>query len=718
MDDLNITIRDWQQVERKVKEEYERRKGDNFRRDHERIWREVDRMVAMQPMTVAGRKPDDWHSAVELGELARASEIITADALRLIFPNARANFEAHVELPPTLDPNTGQAVQANTRQQEFADGLCRALMVQQHMDFGFKARVGLSVKEALHHGSFVAEIRGEDITLFHDNGGIQTVHAPVWVPHSMWNCYPDPSPSVLGTNMFYTGSMIIKEFMPLHVLKNVAMRGLEGGWMPAQLKKIKRRQNRNKDVDTQDIELIKFYGDLVIDRKDGDDVYLPNSKIILANDTIVFYQANPYPFLPVIFNGYERLDVRDPYYTSPLIKLAPLQKLASVLANKFVDAISLHVEPPLMYDANDPQMISQGGPVIAPARMTGTKYMGKGVAPVPIGDPNAALAGLQSALAHIKEGTASDSIQAGKDGGDQTATEVRQDAARREVRVVDFVDKLEYSIKSYLYMQHAINRREMGLYTFYNPELDSPDFMRLTVQEIQYNAHFDVVGARGVLGEEERNQRMSAVTAFASGNPLFAPLLKPADLLKEMYLDAGVKNPERFLVVPDDQLEQIRQQIDMQYKQVIEQGKQMIFDLQQKLAIQQAVNAVKLQEADIRANTDAAITSYKAQIDGQMARLRTDLKIQESEAKQAAQSGGNAPAQVSISEMGSLLKNMESLLEKERTESEKDDADTAKKIDAMMESLKEVGKAVTKLSKPRRLVRDSKGNAVGVEIAD
>jgi len=689
MENLEITLKDWNQVEGKVREERDRRNGDKFRKDHEMIWKEVDRMVAMKPMQVVGMKEDDWHSAIELGELARASEIITADVMRLIFPNTRSHFEAHIEIPPQLDPNTGENVGPNNELQTYADGVCRAMMTKQHHDFGFKHRVELSVKEALHHGSFVAKARMEDITLFSENGGIKTVRAPVWVPHSMWNCYPDPSPSIIGTNMFYTGSMIIDEYMPLHRLKQVAASGTASGWMPSQLKKVKRRQNKNKDVDTQDIELTCLHGDIIID-KSGEDIFLPNSEVILANGTIVFYRPNPYPFQRIIYNGYERLDVRDPYYTSPLIKLSPLHKLASTMANKFVDCTALNVEPPTVYDSNDPQMAMMGGPKIVPATHTGTKYMGKGVAPIPLGDPRVALEGLTAAIQQIKEGTPTENILAGKDGGDVTATQVRQDAARREVRVVDFVDKLEYSIKSFLYMQHEMNRKEMEIYAFYNPELDAPDFMRLSNDEIQYNAHFDVVGSRGILGEEELSQRMTAVTAFASGNPLFAPLLKSADLLKEMYLDAGVKNPERFLNIEDGPMQQIKQELEQKYQQLIEEGKQMIFDLREKLAIQQAVNGAKIQEATILSDMKATLSTYEAKVDAEMASIRSALKIAEHKAKQEPQD---------IGQVASLVKE---IVKGDEQEHKKKYEDLSNKVVDITKGVKELATAVEKNTKAER----------------
>ena len=661
-----ITQKDWNQVEKKVKDELSRRENDQFRKDHEVIWKEVDRQINMKAVEPYNRSKTDWHSAIELGELAKASEILGADVMRLAFPNTRAWFEAHVELPPTLDEQTGENTAPTQKEQVFIDGICRALMSQQHQDFGFKSRFGLSVKEALHHGSFVAEVRGEDATMFHDTGGIESVHSPVWVPHSMWNCYPDPSPSVIGSNMFYTGSMIIREFMPMYKLRSIAENGVDEGWMPSQLKKVPKRGNKNKDVETNDVEIIKWFGDMVIDKKDGD-IYLPNSKIMLANGIIVFYAPNRLPFPPILFNGYERLDVRDPYFTSPLIKLAPMHKVASTLANKFIDNISLHVEPPGQYDANDPGFT----PNFAPGSMEPTKYMGKGVNFYDIGDPNAALLGLQAALEQLRSGTSVDSIRSGGgESADSTATEIRAKMARGEVRVVDFVDKLEFSLKTFLYMQHHINKSELQSYGFYNPEMDAPDFMRLGREDIQYNVHFDVVGARGVLGEEERSQKMSAVTAFASGNQLFAPLLKPVDLLKEMYLDAGVKNPERFLVVQDDEFEQIVQQVEQKYQEMIEAGKQEIYDLKEELAIKTAVNDAKVAEATQKAQAQAEISQFKAEIQAQLEMLKGMIKVDENEAK----------SQKTINDLVTKLQQMELKFSEKEEKEEKSEKKTPESI--------------------------------------
>lgn len=710
-----ISLKDWQQVETYVKKELDKRKNDSFRKLHETVWREVDRQIYMKPMDKIryNESGTDWHSAIELGELAKASEMITADAMRLAFPDNRAWFESHVELPPELDQNTGDNVGPSQEDQVYADGVLRAFMAQQHIDFGLKERIRLSVKETLHHGSFVAEARSESAMMVDNTGGIGSIAAPVWVPHSMWNSYPDPSPSIIGANMLYTGSMILIEYAPRWKVEEAAKRGIKEGWMQAQVKKVPKRSNKNKDIETEDLELVKYFGDLVIKRDDGD-IFLPNSKIILANDVIVFYAPNRYPFPNIIYNGYEKLDVRDPYYTSPLIKLSPMHKVASVLANKYLDSLSLRVEPPVLYDGNDPAFIQSGGPQIVP----GWKGPTKGRAEwkiLEVGDPNFALNGLTLILDQIKQGTAADANRTFGETGDETATGVKARMARAEVRVVDFVDKLEFSLKTFLYMQHEINKIEIPQYSFYNPEMDAPDFMRITREEIPQTAHFDVVGSRGVLGEEERAQKASVVTAFAAGNPMFAPLLKPVEILKEMYQDAGVKNPERFLNVPNDQMQQIEEFIRAQYEEQMQQHEEMIRDLKEKLAIRDAVNAAKVTEAEIKANIQANISSLKAHVQAQLDIIKTSLKVDESELKQQQMM---EQLMGQIAEMELKLVNEVEAKDKESIRKDESDRKEDERMKALTEAINGMNEAIKKMSKPKKIIRDAKGSPVSLVTED
>src|SRR4029077_6446777 len=154
----------------------------DFRKDHETIWKEVDRQISMKPMVKympdGNEAPKAGRSAFELGELSKASEIITGDVMRLIFPATRTWFEAHVKPPKNLDPQTGKAVPVDDKLQKKADAVLRSLMAQQHLDFGLRARVELSIKETLHHGSFVSTVEWESQNKIYDGKGVESLEAP------------------------------------------------------------------------------------------------------------------------------------------------------------------------------------------------------------------------------------------------------------------------------------------------------------------------------------------------------------------------------------------------------------------------------------------------------------------------------------------------------------------------------------------------------------
>lgn len=623
-----ILSRDWDKVEKFINEQYDARKTAKFRTDHETIWKEVDRQVSMKPLTKLssdGKPLKTWHNALEMGELAKASEIIASDVMRIMFPQDRYWFQPHVELEGRMDEQTGKTAIPEGRQ-KIADGLLRSLMAQQHKDFGFKARFRLSVKEALHHGSFVSEVRFNKEIMVRDGDGIREIGAPVWVPYSMWNAYPDPSPSIVGTNLFYTGNMILVEYMPRHRLKQSAK---GEGWMRDRLAKIPKDKHQDKDNETDDVRLIKWKGDINIERNDGDDIYLPNSEVILANGKMVYYGTAELPYPNVIFAGYERQDVRDPYYTSPIIKLSPSHKALTIVTNKFLDWVALQTEPPIEYDGNDPDYVMNGGPTIAPGAKTPTKSIGQGMKQLQIGEGKTALDAIAMLYQQHREGLGISSQRAGVQGSDrQTATEVNAAAQGAEVRTMEFISQLEpQALLPFLYMQHEINRMQMAEYTFYNDEMHTPDFIRATKNDIQANAHFEIVGSRGVLGEERRATKTAQVTTFFAGSPLFAPKLNTTDIMLEMYRDAGKKNPEEWVKEPT-------KQADPQAMMEIQKRDQALAETQKQLAeaqgqLQQAKSGimVKMQQIELdKQKAQADITMRQAELAMDRAKIEQEAK--------------------------------------------------------------------------------------------
>ena len=699
-----ITKRDWDKVERYLKDELQQRKDSPSRTDHERIWREVDRQVQMQPMTKMNRDGSEvdmsWHNVVELGELSKSSENISADVRRILFPPSRFWFEAHSDLTDQFpfDPKTGER-QQDTELQAKEDGRLRSFMVQQHEDFGLKDRVELCVKEALHHGSFVGEVDWEEQEMIFEATKVKTRGSAVLIPHSMWNCYPDRSPSVLGTQMFYTGSMFIESYMPRYKCEKLIKSGLDG-WMASQWKKVPKDEHKVKDEVLKDVKITTYWGDLVIERgNDEDDLYFPNHKAKLFNGKLVYMAPNETPYPPLIYRGYERMDVRDPYYISPIIKQSPMQKLASQLANKTMDGIELAIEPPIVYDGNDPDFVLNGGPVIAPGSKVSTKGS-NAFQQMQVGDVTAALQGLQLCLNEMKEKLG----RPGKPVGDRaTKAEVVKASQDQEVSLVDFISKMETALRSYLYMQHAMNLQSLGIYTYYSPEADDPDFLVMTKKDLPKAVHFEVVGARGVLGEEERNQKMKVTTAFLAGSPLFANLLDAHAIALEMYSDDGVKNPEHLM-------KDTNKADPAQLMAQMQQMQQMIQKIGQELQQEKQKSAVKIQK--IQADHQAKMTKITTDHADREKKMMLDHQVKQQKIQTDAQHDAHKLASDIKSEVAHLKKEitMEMLhfmagrhdkvqegAQQTVYESIANDAKTS--IDEMKDSVKEINAKVKDLEK-------------------
>jgi hypothetical protein len=545
------------------------------------------------------------------------------------------------------------------------------------------------------------EARFENEMMVKSEGRIRIVGAPVWVPYSMWNSYPDPSPSVIGTNMFYTGSMIFIDYMPLWKLKAIAK---GDGWMGESLSRIEKEEHKTEAGKTEEIELLKFYGDISIDRQDGD-ILLPNSKVILANGTIVYWSENDLPYPPVIYNGYERQDIRDPYFTSPIIKQSPNQKAASVSMNKFLDASALKVEPPLEYDGNDPDYVANDGPSIAPGAKTPTKSMGKGMQVLDIGDPSWAIKSLEVFLRQMQEGTGVSALRSGTTNSDrQTAFEVNKVSQGAEVRTIEFIANLEPAMKTFLHMQHELNRKYMKEYEFYNDEMHTPDIIRAKNSDIQANAYFEIVGTRGLLGEEQRVEKKTQVTAFASQNPLFAPILKPRELLLSMYRDAGEKNPEDYVQIGDQQspqdaaLKMQLQQMQQLLQQFAKENEKLKQDHEAKMAKIMADSQAS--KAELQAENQrfvAELAEQRREFDKEwqlkFAELKAELKEKQIQSVVSINAGD---------EIGKVAKNLQDM--------------GVKQSDALQKAAETFEKAAEKMEKTQGRKRKVKRTADGYEV--
>lgn len=706
-----ITDKDFKKAETALKAELAKRKDSMYRQSHEQKWKVVDRQVQLEPEEISGNLAPTWINNFELGELANASEILTADILRVVFPEARSWFEAHVEIEPDLDPKTGDETPVDKKFQDQVDGRLRSMMTQQHIDFGLRDRVELSLKETLHHGSFVAEIIQDSMDMYFDGTSVKEVTAPTWKPHSMWNCWPDPSPSLVGTNMFYSGSMFIRSYMPRHKFMEQAQ---GEGWIPKALKKIPKEEHENKDNRTKDLEIVTYWGDVIIPQSgdgiesSGDDLFFPNYKVILANGKMVYIDAIKTPYPPLIYKGYEKMDVRDPYFTSPIIKQSPMQKIASMLSSEYVNGVQLELRPPIVYDGNDPDFIVNGGPVIEPGAKTSTK----GAANFKVmetGNPNNSLTGIQFIMKSMSESLGRPGVEVGNRA---TREEVVTKQADSEAGMFGFAVKLDAALRTFLYMQHAMNVAKKDFkYSYYNPEIDSNDFLRISHDELPHTVNFEVVGSKGMLGEARRNQAFVQAVSFASGNPMFQPLLEPQEILKQVFTDAGVKNAERFMKQGD---------IPPDLKAKMDGMMGVIQKLHAELEKEQAQTEVKTNK--MLHDYDAKMKKIQAQHETDIVQLASKHHL-DSENQQRISDAGIAKVERIVREVEHKIEMIMALEKKEKKEGESAESQgkenkLTNELIAMHEELKAaVGEIATSMTKPRKIIRDEQGRVIGSEVA-
>ena len=603
--------RDHTEIASYINDELKRRQDTDWRRKHEARWAEVDRQISMEPpMTIKEDQEDsgDWHNAIQLGDLTDASETITADIMRLIFPTERKWFQPNIEMPIEGFDEDGRPIPTAPEVQRQENGILRSLMVQQHKDFGVRSRVKLALKEALHHGSVVATV--DDQKMLKYEGGTTPKHlkAPVPEIHSMWNCYPDSSPIVQGTENFYNGSMIIVKYIPLQVALDMP------GWINKD--QLQETHKKNGKKLHEHIEIITYYGDIFLKRHDGN-VLFPNRKTVISGP--VFLESTLYrtAYSPVIYTGYERDDVRDPYYTSPIVKQAPTGLFISHMANKTMDAVDLKVKPPLQYDSTD-NSLKANPPQIFPGARFGSRG-GQGVDTIDVGDPTVGLAALQWAKQEIQEGTKVDAARKGiSPGTEQTATEVINNEQRAEVREVEFATSFESGfLLPYLIMQHDLNLQGMEAYRFRNDEPHTPDFMRATRKDLRERAKeviFEVTGSRTLLGEQERTQRFGQTTALAGQTELLAAQTDWQEVARQLWEDSKQKDPERFLRSSDrnEEVQAVTEQLTAQFQEQMNAVQQQVAQLQEQT-----------QKATDEART-AKARAEQAQLQQQQANLRVE----------------------------------------------------------------------------------------------
>ena len=575
-----FTAKDWKIAAEQVQAEFVRRKGAANRTDRERIWKEVDRQLAMEPVkqTTESGTAKDWMPDLELPLQASALEVLTADARRLKFPKTSEWYRTHVDLSDTYlnrfqerrdtIPIIGNEATGMLLDQETADIFVKVAMDRNHQAFNFRQQIDAVDIEAFKYGTYGARVMEVVLPKFTaDFRGIRgkNIRGPVVVPVSIWNTYLDDSTqAVLNEGMAIAPSTIFHKFQLLDDLLLASTKGgADKGWMPAHVKKLtplNDSKSKDKTNTKGHVEIIEMEGDVIIERSQKN-IFLPNVNMTVAvgsnGPMVVRFQENKQNFRSYTHGTYQRDNLNSPYGTSPLMKGQPIQVAAVDALNRMMATAALSSDPPVTWDASDTQLRATGGPQIYPGAL------------IPRDDIDAILAlnigdlpeMVNVYLALLKQYEDITGVTAPRLGAQTkshtTAFAVDVENVRGLTRTEDFVVLQEQGfLTSILYKEYEILKKTMTQQPVLVNQGGIEGYVNLAKEDLADEVTFIVEGSSGPISKREQAQALIqsaqlAAQLSAQSIQVGGPIVNFAEVMKVIFEQgANVANAERFITSP------------------------------------------------------------------------------------------------------------------------------------------------------------------------
>ena len=529
-------IRDFQTVAEYVKEEYERRRRDPERVHLEKMWKEIDRQVRMEPDI--GRKLGSngeimqsmrWRAELELPLQAQTLEVLTADARKLMFPDTGLWFAAHTALTDAYlkrvdftslvaGDETEVPSQVN---QDNADKLLEGWLEHYHSQYDFRGTWDKLNAEAFKYGTLVGRARIVTKNIFIDTAqGVvkRDQKIPVLFAQSIKNVVLDKSQhQLLHEGVMVGPSPIRFGVQKLVDLQMQAAKGatdpndMDGGWMPSIAQKL-------IADDRGQVELLEYEGDLVVPRKTTRSVFLPNVIVTVATGgngpKCVRFRFNKFSMGSYLIGMYHVEGADEGYGVSPLMKGMPIQKAATDALNNLVDWATLNVRPPIKYPKDDPFFAQSGGPTIEPNELWAT--IGE-VDAVKIGDGTALANVYQQFLKQYDDVTGVNAPRLGAQIVSHTTAYAKQiETQKGQARTVDYVDTtLAGPGVRWLHMEMEMGKVAMGSReeTFYIDAYGG--WVTLDKSKLPDLAAFEAFGAGEPVEQQQKKQLKLAAAAQA-----------------------------------------------------------------------------------------------------------------------------------------------------------------------------------------------------------
>lgn len=567
-----------------IHEEFKRRSGNTKRMELEAQWDDIDRQIALKA------KPGDprdnssgqsvasdrraWMSAIELPNQANALEVLTDDALRLMFPKVNTDWYsamavmdddeiAEIQQNFSIGGVTDDVVKEITAtmgqmDQESLDLLVHAVMDYSHNQYDYTSVWKTCLSEALKYGTAVARwvVAKRDVMTQHYRG-VSDGKWPFLVPCSIKNVYLDDTlQATLKEGMEVAPSVIQKKFQNIDDLRMAAAKGgSDKGWILSNIAELSPKDMQG--IKRNHVQLLEFEGDLLIPRS-RDAIFVPNVVMTVAvggSVKLVRYQENPFPFRSYLPFVYQKDDADSPYGTSPIMKGRPIQEAATEALNRTMDVACLQAEPPTLWDRQDNGLVGAGGPIIAPGAMMGVERVGEGVNTLKIGDLQGVTALYIALDKKYEEATGVNDPRRGGDLKSHTtalATDIN--ASRSVLRTEEFVDSVERgALKTALYQEYWLIRDSLK-----GKEITVPIDARGVKGHLTINGNalpeqvdFNAQGSQGAVTKRERAQNfLQFLALLANLKPLFdqeGTALRAKEIAMSAAAELGVVDADKYL---------------------------------------------------------------------------------------------------------------------------------------------------------------------------
>lgn len=520
----------------------EQRRRKSNRKDREKQWKEIDRQLRMEPDIKSKRQNGKviphkaWMPEMELPNQSTALEILTSDAIRMMFPDQGDWFNMHTnasrELLERFSSNTdfvindeleAEALITQDNIDDYAAGFVKHGLRQ----FDHRGTWDLINTDAFKYGNGIGKARIAKKPVFiHRSKGTtnNSVKIPILAPVSIKDVLLDEMENAMMADGTVLGpAQIFHQFKKLEDVLLAAKKGSkdpddeDGGWMPDVIEGLEADKNGN-------IEYIEYEGDMIVPISGGKSEFLPSiiatvaiGKVTTKTESsgLIRLRFRKSPYSSYINVPYQMENINDPYATSPLMKGMPIQKAASEALNRFMQSAILNTEPVVRYSKDDIALTAQGGPQIYPGAMWSSE---EGIDVINIGDPGALQNAYGALLSQYSDVTGINAPRLGAQTVSHTTAFAKdQEIERGTVRTVDYVRMATHGpMTRWMYMFYDMARETLGSRTeeIFIDKFNG--FVQVTQDLLPKEAFFEVTASNGPADSaaKQQQQQQALLTAI------------------------------------------------------------------------------------------------------------------------------------------------------------------------------------------------------------